>query len=174
MRGNWSYVTPESETLQGSMKSINNYLCWKTECLAWKQDNGLSDCPTFFLYLCCAEVSHPVVSDCSWPHGLYPARLLCPWGFPGKNTEVGCHFLLQGIFPTQGSNLNLMYWQVGSLLLESPGKPLLGKETRTLLFVLILPLVTSNSVWFKGLLSLSVTEGQKLKQKSEKCLSIKV
>ena len=31
-------------------------------------------------------------------------RLLCPWDFPGKSTGVGCHFLLQGIFPTQGSN----------------------------------------------------------------------
>ena len=29
---------------------------------------------------------------------------LCPWHFPGKNTGVGCYFLLQGIFPTQGSN----------------------------------------------------------------------
>ena len=29
------------------------------------------------------------------PHGLSPARLLCPWDFPGKNTRVGCHFLLQ-------------------------------------------------------------------------------
>ena len=37
-------------------------------------------------------------------HGLYPARLLCPWNFLGKNTGVGCHFLLYGIFPTQGSN----------------------------------------------------------------------
>ena len=37
------------------------------------------------------------------PHGLQPTRLLCPWDFPGKNTGVGCHFLLQGIFPTQGS-----------------------------------------------------------------------
>ena len=37
-------------------------------------------------------------------HGLSPARLLCPWDFSGKNTGVGCHFLLQGIFPTQGSN----------------------------------------------------------------------
>ena len=35
---------------------------------------------------------------------LQPARLLCPWDFPGKNTGVCCHFLLQGIFPTQGSN----------------------------------------------------------------------
>ena len=30
-----------------------------------------------------------------------PARLLHPWDFPGKNTEVGCYFLLQGIFLTQ-------------------------------------------------------------------------
>ena len=29
------------------------------------------------------------------PHGLQPTRLLCPWDFPGKNTGVGCHFLLQ-------------------------------------------------------------------------------
>ena len=43
-----------------------------------------------------------------WPHGLSPARLLCPWDFPGKNIRVGCHFLLQGIFPIQGSNLALL------------------------------------------------------------------
>ena len=40
-------------------------------------------------------------------HGLQPARLFCPQDFPGKNTGVGCHFLLQGIFPTQGSSLRL-------------------------------------------------------------------
>ena len=39
------------------------------------------------------------------PHGLYPTRLLCPCDFLGKGPGVGCHFLLQGIFPTQGSNL---------------------------------------------------------------------
>ena len=45
---------------------------------------------------------------------------------PGKNTGVGCHVLLQGIFPTQGSNpglLCLLYWQAGSLPLAPPGKP---------------------------------------------------
>ena len=36
------------------------------------------------------------------PHELKPTRFLCLWNFPGKNTEVGCHFLVQGIFPTQG------------------------------------------------------------------------
>ena len=33
-----------------------------------------------------------------------PTKLLCAWDFPGKNPEVGCHFLPKGIFPTQGSN----------------------------------------------------------------------
>jgi len=36
-----------------------------------------------------------------------PIQLLCAWDFPGKNTGAGCHFLLQGIFPDQGSNLCL-------------------------------------------------------------------
>ena len=46
-----------------------------------------------------------VVSDFLRPHGLQPARLLCPWDSPGKNPGVGCHVLLQGIFPTQGLSL---------------------------------------------------------------------
>ena len=41
---------------------------------------------------------------------------------PGKNGGVGCHALLQWIFPTQGSNPSLLYWQVDSLLSEPPGK----------------------------------------------------
>ena len=47
------------------------------------------------------------------PHGL-PARLLCPRGSPGKNTGVGSHFLLQEIFPTQGSNPLFLHWQADS------------------------------------------------------------
>ena len=46
-------------------------------------------------------------------------------GFFRKNTGMGCHFLLQGIFPTQGSNpglLCLLHWQAGSLPLAPPGK----------------------------------------------------
>ena len=58
--------------------------------------------------------------------------LLGPWDFPGKNTGVGCLFLLQGIFPTQGSNphlLCLLHWQVGSLPLTPPGKPMDAEVT---------------------------------------------
>ena len=47
------------------------------------------------------------------PHGLEPTRLLCPWYSPGKNTGVGGHALLQGIFPTL---------QADSLPSEPPGK----------------------------------------------------
>ena len=55
-----------------------------------------------------------------------PTRLLCPWNFPGKNTGVGCHFLFQGIFPTQRSNphcLCLLHWLVDSLPLAPCGEP---------------------------------------------------
>ena len=51
--------------------------------------------------------SHSVLSDSLWHYGLQPSRLFCPWNSPDKNTGVGYHFLLLGIFPTQGSNLGL-------------------------------------------------------------------
>ena len=59
-------------------------------------------------------------------YGLQPARLLCPWDFPGKNTGVGCHFLFQGIFPTRGSNpplLQLLHWQAGPSPVSHLGSP---------------------------------------------------
>ena len=49
------------------------------------------------------------MSDSLWPHGLKPAWLLCPWDFPCKDTGVGCHFLLQGIFSTQGLSSSLLH-----------------------------------------------------------------
>ena len=49
-----------------------------------------------------------VVSNSLQPCGLYLTRLLCPWDSVGKNTGVGCHALLQGIFLNQGSNLHLL------------------------------------------------------------------
>ena len=73
-------------------------------------------------------LSHKVVSDSLWPPGLQPTRLLCPWNSPGKNTGVGCHFFLHGIFPTQGSNpslLCLLHWQTNCLPLSYLGSPCL-------------------------------------------------
>ena len=77
----------------------------------------------------CSVIS--VVSNSSQPYGLWPARLLCPWDSPGKNTIVGCHFLLQGIFPTQGLNLLLLQCKQILYWLNQQGSPvvslLLGK-----------------------------------------------
>ena len=55
--------------------------------------------------------------------------LLCPWDSPGKNTGVGCHFLLQGIFLTQESYLGLLHgrWMIYQLSYEgSPHMTLTG------------------------------------------------
>ena len=67
----------------------------------------------------CLILCNPM--DCSLPGSL------CSWDSPGKNAGLSCHALLQGIFPTQGSNpclLSLLNWQVGSL-----PKPHLGSLT---------------------------------------------
>ena len=58
--------------------------------------------------------------DCS------PSRLLCPWDSPGENTEVACDALLQGIFPTQGSNpcpLHFLHCRWIPYLLSHQGSP---------------------------------------------------
>ena len=57
----------------------------------------------------CAVLSSSVLSDSLWPHELQSARLVCPWGFSGKDTGVDGHSLLQGIFRTQGSNPGLLH-----------------------------------------------------------------
>ena len=63
-----------------------------------------------------------VVSDSLRPHGLYPTRFHRQWDFPGTNTGVGCHFLLQEIFPTQGLNPGLPHCRQMLLPSEPPGK----------------------------------------------------
>ena len=71
-------------------------------------------------------LSRSVASDYLQPHGLQFIKLFCPWNSPSQNTGVDCHFLLQGIFPTQGSNpclQRLLHWQADSLPVAPPGKP---------------------------------------------------
>ena len=59
--------------------------------------------------------------------------------FPGKNTAMGCHFLPQGIFPSQESKFYLpclLHWQVDSLPLALPGKPLMFTVTNQCLLII--------------------------------------
>ena len=66
-----------------------------------------------------------------------PTGLLCPWDSPGKNTGVGCHSLLQGIFLIQESNLGLLHWRQILYHLSYRENPLLFWLKR-------------NSVYFNG------------------------
>ena len=71
-------------------------------------------------------LSHSVMSVSLQVLDHKPPGSSCPWDFPGKNTGVGCHFLLQGIFPIQGLNpclLHLLHWQADTLPLAPLGKP---------------------------------------------------
>ena len=71
--------------------------------------------------------------DCS------PPRPICPWDSPGKNTGVGGHALLQGIFPTQGSNkLRSPELANGLLTIEPAGKPYLSWFVLTDAFIILI------------------------------------
>ena len=69
------------------------------------------------------SISSSVVSNSLRPHRLWPTRLFCPWDSPGKNTGMGCHSLLQGIFPTQGLNLGLLNYRQILYHLSHQGSP---------------------------------------------------
>ena len=87
--------------------------------LSWEFKKCLCKCLTHHLHLDFRSTCSKCLHECSvaqscpilWPYGLQPSKLLCPWNFPGKNTGTGCHFLLQGIFLTQGLNPHLLHWQ---------------------------------------------------------------
>ena len=82
--------------------------CPRTVVVTWpllspQADDAAVTCFTLLFYFIVC-VSPSVMSNSLRPHRLRSARLLCPWNSPGKNTGVGCHTLIQGIFPIQGLN----------------------------------------------------------------------
>ena len=99
-------------------------LHWQVDSLSLSRQGS----PCYFpiwCKLCWSLCMHAcsVMSHCLWSHELQPTRLHWPWDFSGKNTRVGGYFLLQLIFPTQGSNLHFLHWQVDSLPLSQQGRP---------------------------------------------------
>ena len=73
---------------------IFNYLKYHCSSLSWLMKT--------------APCVYSVVSDSVRARGQKPSRLPCPWDSPSKNTGVGCHALLPGIFPSQGWNLHFL------------------------------------------------------------------
>ena len=86
----WKLVIEKKPGMLQSMGSQRVGHDWATE-LNWKWTYCIHR------YVC---VSHTVIFNALQPHGLQSTRLLCPWDFPSRNTGVGCHFLLWGIFLT--------------------------------------------------------------------------
>ena len=134
-----SHVSPRCDLMKKRNFTIRGWIAMRFRAQTWVRTLGFRSKLHDWLskwsavsYLASLPVprvhvlSCSVVPDSLQPHGLQPFRLLCPWDSPSKNTGVGCHALLQGIFPTQGSNLHLLYplhWQVGSFPLAPRGKP---------------------------------------------------
>ena len=99
------------------------------------------------------------VSDSLRPHGLWPVRLLCLLNFAGKTTGVGFHFLLQGIFLTQGFNPRLWHWQVDSVPPSRLGIPIQLEQAEvkiTLYLYFCLLLMTADSWYWFDIWSLEI------------------
>ena len=78
-----------------------------------------------------------------------PSRLLCPWDFPGKNIEVGCHFLLQRIFLTQGLNSDLLHCrQILYHLSHQEGKITVVHNTTTMYYCYCLENSMDRGTWW--------------------------
>ena len=101
--------------------------------------------PLLYILLCVFSLS--VMSRSMWPRGLKPARLLCPWNSPGKNTGVGCHALLQGISPTQGLKPDVPYCRQILYSLSHQGR---------LYILLVLLFSTTDNNLYRARLSISL------------------
>ena len=90
----------------------------REEMEAWAEENATAAGRKESLGLTAGELNDPV-----WSVALHVSRLLHPWDSPGKNTGVGCLSLLQGIFPTQGSNPGLPHCRQTLYRLSYQGSP---------------------------------------------------
>ena len=94
--------------------------------IRWWTHRSLSVFIAFIIFISLGwkwKWSRSVMSGSLWPQGQLPTRLCHQWDFPGKNTGVGCHFLLQGIFPTQGLNPGLLHCRQTLYPLSHQGSP---------------------------------------------------
>ena len=112
-----STKTSNSKTSKGSIISITiekyEYMAIMGTLSVGKRTNFNGNFSTLWAHKSLRTIKHytyltlkwsgSIMFNSSWPHGLSPLRLLCPWNSPAR--ILGSHSLLQGIFPTQGLNL---------------------------------------------------------------------
>ena len=114
-------IIPLSQPLPGRQKSkswnLSTLQCFT--CFPSVSSTYLTPC--MCVCVCVRALSHVWLFVTPWI-----VACQAPWNFPGKNTGVKCHFLLQGIFLTQGLNpsfLCFLHWQADSLPLPYLGSP---------------------------------------------------
>ena len=113
------------DSLEKGMATHSTVLAWK---IPWMEEPGRLLSIPFQLESESESVSCSVLFVSLALHGLKPSRLLCPWNSSGKNTGVGSHSLLQGIFPDPGIKPGSPALQADSLPFEPSGRPNLGRE----------------------------------------------
>ena len=102
----WKAAGPKTACLTGVAPSNGTSYPWPSQVCR-------SVWTSVVMYLCaCMPSCFSHVWYSLWPYELWPSRLLSPWDSPDKNTGVGCHVFLQGIFPVQRSNLCLLHCRV--------------------------------------------------------------
>ena len=112
------HVIPCKQVQRGSLTCLNSQ-CWSVVDPHWPQAFSLVLCSIIFQLVFCHGFDFSCLNMLIFPICVHAqslsrvwllcdsvdyrsTRLLCPWDYPSKNTAVGCHFLLQGIFPSQG------------------------------------------------------------------------
>ena len=126
----WQQYQTTKEYQIGGKSGWTRRIIWLLCRVGWRgqdqdQDGHLGSCEdgqeeTHVCVLACSVSCNSNSLVTPW---IVAHQHLCPWDFPGKNTGVGFHFPLQGIFLTQGSNPRLLHGQVCSLPLSPQGSP---------------------------------------------------
>ena len=117
------YVSKFKRLKRGDLENFPSHLCFPSPNSLLRNNQYFPFLyylqETLCVHVCSVTQLCPTLCD---PHGLQPARLLCPWHFPGKNIGGGCRFLLQGIFLNTGIEPMSPALEDGFFTTEPPGK----------------------------------------------------
>ena len=146
-------------------------------CIIWSSDHFLTHVLVYYTFghthikwSVSLSLQESGLPDSLQPHGRQPIRLLSPWDFPGKDTGVGCHFLLLGIFPTQGLNPGLPHYRQTLCCLSHRGSHQ-GRYMCTRLPKSLTWISHHCSLWRRyGIISYALSGGNRAKKEHKKTI----
>ena len=124
------FITPSAfHSIHRKMRENYNFTPKKKDSKRWIPPSALHHMPSYEPESFKKKVKVLVTQYCLILCGPWPTKLLCPWDSPGKNTGVGSHSLLQGIFPTQGSDPGLLPCRQILYHLSPQGSPIWSRRS---------------------------------------------